>query len=741
MPHRSFVFALAAFSLLATASAKDADVIVYGGTPAGIMAAIAAARQGHTVALIDINAHLGGMVSGGLVATDMGDRKTVGGLADDFFKRIVKYYTEKYGADSKELKACRNGATFEPHVAELIFEQMVKEQPKITISRQLRYRSAGIDSDRANAGHPVLSLTVEDHAGKNPRTFTGDLFIDASYEGDVMAGARVPYRVGREAQAEFGETLAGVSYGPKEQRGLGDHRTQAYNYRVSVTSNTANRVLFPKPENYDPAPFVPTDGKRIKAGGATGFGSFFTTIDKAHPGAKYDANWGDFPGNCEGYAEGDWITRDRIAARIRDHFQSRLYYFQNDPELPEAFRTEARTWGLPKDEFTDNGHWPFQLYIREGRRMVGRYILREQDLTQDRWKADGIATGSYGIDSHVLQLLRENGRLVPEHTRHVALNNYDIPYRSLVPPDVENLLVPVCVSATHVAYCSLRMEPVYMMLGQAAGSAAHLALAGKTGVQKVDAAKLRELLRKEGAVLDAGYQPQAKLTWTPSHPKPGDKVIFKAVPGALKDPLAKVEWDFDGTGQASAEGERVAQTFALEKKYSVSLLVTDAAGRKRLLTAQVPVGTAAVEDVTMDDFHAETFGRWDGTFPDFIPGLPLRFSDVFLGPGIHRDTARKGKTAPARARFTPELRAGRYQVCLGFRPGVKQATNTPVTIRHAGGVAKLKVDQRKETMPFNFVPLGEFTFKAGTAGSVEVSNGETDGRVVIDGVRWVWLGE
>jgi hypothetical protein len=746
MPFRSILVLLFMASLpLHPSPAEDApraDVVVYGGTPAGIMAAIAAARQGHSVALVEMNAHVGGMVSGGLVATDMGDRATVGGLADDFFKRIVKYYTDKYGADSKELKACRNGATFEPHVAEVIFEQMIKELPGITVWKKHRFKSVAVDGDRSKPGNRIVSLTVDDLAIGTMRTFMGDLFIDASYEGDVMAKAFVPCRVGREGRSEYGEILAGVSMGPKEQRGMSDHRTQAYNYRVSVTSNTANRVLFPKPEHYDPAPFIPTDGKRIKEGRASGFGSFFTTIDKAHPNAKYDANWGDSAGNSEGYADGDWPTRERIAARVRDNFQSRLYYFQNDPELPEAFRNEARTWGLPKDEFADNGHWPFQLYVREGRRMVGVYVLREQDLTQDRWKADGVATGSYGVDCHVVQYLREGGRLVPEHTRHVALNNYDIPYRSLVPPDVENLLVPVCCSATHVAYCSLRMEPVYMMLGQAAGSAAYFALTEKMPVQKVDTSKLREHLKKEGAVLDAGYQPQVKLTWTPARPKLGEKVIFKAVPGALKDPLTQITWDLAGDGKVTAEGDRVVHTFTLEKTHAVSLLVTDAAGRKRLLSAEVPVGVATARDVTMDEFDGEFFGRWNGTFPDLILTKPLRYSDVFTGPGIHTDVVRLGKKAPARARFQPSLpRAGRYQLCLGFRPAKSQATNVPVLVKHGAGTAKVMVNQREETTPFNFVPIGEYSFKAGESGFVEISNGGTDGRVVVDGVRWVWLGE
>jgi FAD-dependent oxidoreductase family protein len=719
------------------------EVIVYGGTPAGIMAAIAAARQGHDVALVEMNAHVGGMVSGGLVATDTGDRATVGGLADDFFKRIVKYYTDKYGKDSKELKAARNGATFEPHVAELIFEQMLAEQPGIKVWKKHRYKATQIDTDRSKAGNRVTALIVDDLAANTTRTFTGDVFIDASYEGDLMAGAKVPYRIGREGRSEYGEQLAGVSMGPKEQIGMGDHRTQSYNYRVSITSNTANRVLFPKPEHYDPAPFIPTDGKRIKEGRATGFGSFFTTIDKAHPGAKYDANWGDFAGNSEGYAEGSWETRERIAARIRDGFQSRLYYFQNNLELPEAFRNEARTWGLPKDEFADNGHWPFQLYVREGRRMLGAYVLRERDLTQDRWKPDGIATGSYGIDCHVVQYLRENGKLVPEHTRHVAVNNYDIPYRSIVPPDVENLLVPVCVSATHVAYCSLRMEPVYMMLGQAAGTASGIALADKKPVQKVDTKKLHEFLLKQNVVLDAGYQPQLKLTWTPAHPKPGDRVIFKAIASSHnKDALKQIQWDFSGNGIVAAEGERVVYVFQAEKIHQVSLLVTDTAGRRRLLTAEVPVGIAEPLDVTLDDFEGELAGRWNGTFPDYIAGLPLRYSDVFYGPGIHRDQVVRGKVAPARGHFQPTLpREGRYQVCLAFRPSKTQATNTPVIIKHADGTAKLTLNQRQETTPFNWVALGEFHFKAGAASFLELRNAGTDGRIAVDGVRWIWLGE
>jgi len=712
-------------------------VVVYGATPSGVMAAVAAARHGHSVALIDINNHVGGVVSGGLVATDMGDPKTVGGLAGEFFQRVTRHYRDKYGPDSKQSKACNEGRRLEPSVAEMVFDRMVAEQPGIAVFKRLRFKSL------TQAEGRITSITVENATNLATRTFGGEVFVDASYEGDVMAAAHVPYRVGREGRTEYGEILAGVGMGPKSLRGLGDHRTMAYNYRVSITSNTANRVLCPKPEHYDPEPFRIAEGKGIIARGTTSFIEMYSGREKsAGPNDKYDSNWADFVGNSEGYADGDWATRDRIVARQRDYVLSRLYYLQNGEDLPAAFREDARKWGLPKDEFTDNGNFPFQLYIREARRMIGRYVLKEQDITQDRWKPDGIATGGYGVDCHVVQRLLHEGREIVEHTRHVACNNYDIPYASLTPIEPDNLLVPVCCSASHVAYCSLRMEPVYMMLGHAAGDAAHLSIAGKTSVQKVDVAALRNLLLDEHSVLDAGYQPQVKISFTPPHAKVGERVVIKVIEGKLLDPIVSFAWDFEGRGKAEGTTAREVHVFQLEKTYTVSLVVQDKAGRKRLVTAELPVGTADARDVTMDDFDADEFGRWDGAYPDNLPDTPLRFSDIFIGPGIHRDVVRNGKKSPARIRFQPVIpRTGRYQLCLGFRSAKINATNVPVLVKHAGGNTKLTADERTETTPFNFTPIGEFTFKAGDAGFVEITNGNTDGRVLVDGMRWVWLGE
>lgn len=487
------------------------EVIVYGGTPAGVMAAVAAARLGHTVALIDLNNHVGGMISGGLVNTDIGDRTTLGGLAKEFLQRAVQHYADKFGPDSPQFAACKNWRKFEPHVAELVFDQMLAEQPRITVWKRHRYRSVTL------AGGRITALVVDDLAGKSTRTFSGDVFIDASYEGDVMAGARVPYRVGRESLEEFGEPLAGISVGP--DKGKADKGVMAYNYRVSLTGVITNRVLFPKPAAYDPEPWRKKFGPRIASGKIKTFADLF--ISKPGPTGKHDANWCDLPGGSAGYPEGDWATRAQIEARHRDYFLSLLYWLQNDPELPAAFHASAQQWGLPKDEFVDNGHFPFQLYVREARRMVGSYVLRESDLTQNRSKPDGVCAGSYGVDCHVVQILSLNGKAVLDRTPHILVQPYDIPYAGLTPRDLANLLVPVCCSATHVAYCSLRMEPTYMMLGHAAGDAAHLAIVGRTTVQKVDVQQLRALLRMEGAVLDAAPPVIGK----PVPPTPADPFV------------------------------------------------------------------------------------------------------------------------------------------------------------------------------------------------------------------------
>jgi lysophospholipase L1-like esterase len=553
MKRTVLAFAGIATALLGTARGGEsvkADVVVYAGTPAGITAAISAAREGRTVSLVELNNRVGGMISGGLTNTDIGRRWTVGGLSEEFLTRVVAYYKDKYGLDSEQYKACKNGRKYEPHVAELIFERMLAEQPKIKIWKGHRYHSVTLDGSR------IVSLTAEDPVAKKQVTFEGDVFIDASYTGDVMAGAHVPYRVGRESRAEFGEPLAGVTKGPESVIGTADHRTQAYNYRVSITGTTANRVLFPKPGHYDPEPWRAKFQEKILSGKITKFLDLY--ISKAGANDKRDSNWNDLVGGNEGYAEGDWETRAKIEEKHRDYYLSMLYYLQNDPELPESFRKDAMNWGLPRDEFQDTGHFPFQLYIRESRRMMGKYILREQDLTENRQKADGICAGNYGIDCHGVQFIMVNGKRIIERTRHRSVEPYDIPYSSIVPIEPGNLIVPVCLSSTHVAYCSLRMEPVFMMIGHAAGKAAHLALAGKTPVQDVDVAKLREMLLKEGAVLDAAAPGKSEEMKKKAKPGDEEKEADMDDVGAAKSPVkAKKENPAADTGAEDPSLPRV----------------------------------------------------------------------------------------------------------------------------------------------------------------------------------------
>ncbi len=724
------------FASLRAAESQDvqADVIIYGGTPAGVTAAYAAAGKGLSVVVVEMNNHVGGMVSGGLVETDIGDRRTVGGAAEDFFKRIVAYYSDKYGPASKQVAASRNGLMFEPSAAEIVYDQMLAEK-KVQVFKRHRLASVEMNTD----GN-IAAFTADDLAKRGQRKFSGKIFIDASYEGDLMAEAGVKQRIGREARDEYGESLAGISVGP--DKGKADGRYQSYNYRISITGEPGNVVPFPKPDDYDPF-WAVNFGDRIKRLNLKEFSDLLIGgAERAGPNGKYDLNWGDLAAANEGYADGDWAKRDAIAKKYHDHFLSGLWYLQNDPSLPKEWLENMKHWGLPKDEFVDNGNFPFQLYVRQARRMVGEYVLTEKDLTQNRYKPDAICAGSYGVDCHAVREVTVDKKKVMDLTPHYYVSGYDIPYATLVPKDEpgqpKNLLVPVCLSTTHVAYCSVRMEPVYMMLGQAAGNAAWLAIKNGLPVQKVDVKELRDILRKEGAVLDANFQPQVKIAWQPSNPKPGENVKFTLVKAEARAPLEHIWWDFEGNGKVSATGETADATFRQDKVYNVSALVEDKDHRRMWATAEVPVGKAEKTDVTIDEFDAEKTGRWDGTFPKNQDRGP----DVFMGPGMRYELVVGEKARGVSAIFQPDLpKPGRYEVCLAFRPASGQAKNAKLLIRHAGGETEVKVDQTRETTPFPFVSLGEFKFDKGAQSSVTLTNSDNDGRLVMDGMRWIYRGK
>lgn len=729
---------LSLMAVTALSAGKDSpvetDIVIYGGTPAGVMSAVAAARAGNSVALVDMNNRLGGVVSGGLTATDIGKRETVGGLANEFFERITEHYRKTYGPDSDQLRRCRNGITFEPSVAEKVFNDMVRESRKVTVWKKHRFQSV------KKEGGAIASIMAEDLATGQAKEFRAKIFIDASYEGDLMAAAGVPNRVGREAREEYNESLAGIGKGP--DKGKADHRLMSYNYRLCITTDPTNLILFPKPDHYDPTPWL-AYGARINRDKLTQMGELFNSMQFKYlgPNLKKDLNWGDLAGANEGYVEGDWKVRDAIAKKYSDHGLSGLWYLQNDPEIREDFRKNARKWGLPKDEFTDTKNLPFQLYVREARRMVGAYVLNQNDLTQNRYKADGVCAGSYGVDCHAVQFLMIGNKRVADVTPHTLVYCYDVPYRSLIPKtEPTNLLVPVCLSLTHVANCSLRMEPVFMMLGQAAGTAAALAVAKHTSVQGVDPNQLRAQLRKQGAVLDFNFQPQFRIAWTPEKPKPGETVRFRIESGELRDPIRQIWWDFSGDGTVASQEKSPTHSFSVEKTHQVSLLVEDAAGRRRMVTASVPVGAAPTVDITVDDRDAELFGKWDGTFSRL--DRKTKEPDVFLDAGIQELETYPHPRESAVARLKATVpRAGRYQVCLGFRPAKKFAKNLSVLIRHAGGESTVTVNQRENPAPFYWFSLGEFRFEPGKEAVVELLNKKADGVIALDGVRWIWIGE
>ncbi len=499
------------------ATPPEFDFVVYGGTAGGVVAAVAAAREGLRVALVEPGQHLGGMVSGGLGWTDYGKKEVIGGYSLEFFRRVGV----KYGRDVEW--------HFEPHVAEAVFEEMVREAG-VQVLRGHRLREkTGVTA----SGRRITSIAMEDGTRLRAR-----IFADASYEGDLMAQAGVSYTWGREGTSRFGESLAGVrehtpfhqfrapvnpldangrllpEIAPRSNDPVGaaDKRVQAYNFRLCMTKDPANRVPFPRPGHYDPARFELL--ARYLPRLAEVVGRPLTISDVMKPdilqNGKTDTNNNgafstDFIGGSYGYPEGNYATRARIRQAHVDYIQGFLYFLVTDPRVPPSLSAEMQQWGLCADEFVDADHWPYQLYVREARRMIGEYVMSQKDIQSELTKEDAIGMGSYNSDSHNVQRRpTADGHAVEnEGDMQVPVVPYQIPYRVMLPKRTEaaNLLVPVCFSATHVAYSTIRMEPQYMLLGQAAGVAASLAVHGDGVVQDVDAQALRGKLASQGAVL------------------------------------------------------------------------------------------------------------------------------------------------------------------------------------------------------------------------------------------------
>jgi hypothetical protein len=532
-------------ALVPTLSATTYDVVVYGGTSAGVIAAVQTVRMGKSVIIVCPDRHLGGLSSGGLGFTDTGNKAVIGGLAREFYHRIWKHYDqaaawkwqarETYGNRGQGTPAIdgeqRTMWIFEPHVAEQVFEDLIREYAIPVQRDEWLDRAAGVTKTDGRL------TTIRMLSG---RSYGGRMFLDATYEGDLMAAAGVDYHVGREAQSVYGEKWNGVQTGvlhhrhhfgavpkpispyvvpgdpasgvlprintdPPGEYGAGDHRVQAYCYRMCLTDHPDNRLPFPKPAGYDPGQY-----ELLVRIFAAGWRETFDKFDPI-PNRKTDTNnhgpmSTDNIGYNYDYPEASYERRRVILEEHRTYQQGWLYFIANDPRVPPDVQAQMRRWGLPRDEFQDNGGWPHQIYVREARRLIGQFVMTEHELLGRRPTPESVGMGSYTIDSHNVQrYITPAGHVQNEGDIGVGLSGpYAIAYGALVPKagQVDNLLVPVCVSSSHIAFGSIRMEPVFMILGQSAATAAVLALEANLAVQHVPYPRLRERLLQDGQILE-----------------------------------------------------------------------------------------------------------------------------------------------------------------------------------------------------------------------------------------------
>ena len=506
------------------------DVVVVGGTPSGIAAAISAARLGCSVALTEYHNHLGAMAASGLGKTDILNKDAIGGVFLEFVQRVHQHYIEHYGTDSENVERSKEGYYYEPSVAEKIFGDMTQESG---VHVYLNHRLSEVVSSETG----VVAVRIVDRVTKESCELHGDRFVDATYEGDLAAWSGAPYRVGRESRSDYNELHAGIVYQDHRTHtflqgttGTGDTRLQAYTYRLCFTDDPANsRILENPPPDYDRTRYLqyfddlqrgrldPPDVLDPELGE---YGPIMGTLVRAFsmaelPNRKLDVNMNPRPMGfpfCqenEGYIEADWKEREAIAKRIRNIALGLLYFVQNDEQVPEEHRKLANRFHMARDEFIDNDNFPWQLYVREARRVWGEYTLSEKDVIPTDGTArppvhrDSVVAGEFPIDSFPVQK-REQGREGLEGYLCVLSDitrPYQIPYRIIVPLKIERLLVPVAASATHVAFSTVRMEPTWMALGQAAGIAAYISLRLKCRLRDVPVDLLQRLLLRSGQIL------------------------------------------------------------------------------------------------------------------------------------------------------------------------------------------------------------------------------------------------
>ena len=492
---------------------SSVDICIYGGSSAGVMAAYTAKKMGKSVILIEPSNRLGGLTTGGLGQTDIGNKYAVAGLSLDFYRRIGQHYGkfEQW--------------TFEPHVAKELFEQYIKEA---NIKVVYNYRLQSVSTEKG----AIKAITIENAIQPNQSTnqiIKAKVFIDCTYEGDLMAKSGVSYFTGRESNSTYGETYNGVQFMDKHQfpdgvdpykipgkkesgllwgisnetlapNGTGDKKIQTYNIRVCFTNNPSNRIPITQPDDYQPERYElllrVLEKKPVKNIGG------FTSIAPM-PNNKTDINNNgafstDMIGENWDYPEADYNKRIEIKKAHDNYVKGFFYFIGHDPRMPSYLRKEMLQWGYPKDEYTDNKNWTPQMYVRETRRMIGEYVMTQLNCEGKDVVKDGIGLAAYTMDSHNCQRLVVNGMVKNEGDVQVGgFDPYPIAYRSVIPKKKEctNLLVPVCLSASHIAYGSIRMEPVFMVLAQSSAVAACLSIDNNQAVQEVNIDQLQKIIK------------------------------------------------------------------------------------------------------------------------------------------------------------------------------------------------------------------------------------------------------
>ena len=675
------------------------DIVVYGGTAAAVTAAVQAKQMRQTVVIVSPDLHLGGLSSGGLGWTDSGRKEVVGGLAKSFYQRVYHHYQDSSAWNLQDRKAYGNRAqghrasddedatmwVFEPHVAEQIFEDFVSENHIKVVRNAWLNRKDGVIVRNAR----IQSIQTLDGT-----IYRGKQFIDATYEGDLIAAAGVDTTFGREGISDYNEPHAGVQTGvlhhshhfdvlpkrvdpyivpgdpssgviplvsaePPGEFGSSDKRVQAYCFRTCMTNHQPNRVAWPKPDGYDPAMYEIMI-RCFDAGWKNVFNKFdplpnFKTDTNNHGPVSFDNIGMNYD-----YPEASYERRQEIIEQHEFYQKGLLYFIANDPRVPEDIQQRMRSWGLAKDEFTDNGNWPHQIYVREARRMVGQFVMTENHLRKSLETPESVGMGSYSIDSHNTQrYITPEGYLQNEGDLGVSTNGpYMIAMGSLLPKaqQCQNLTVPVAVSSTHAAFGSIRMEPVFMILGQSAATISAMANDNGTAVQDVPYDVVQKRLIDDGQILQ----------------RP------KGLP--VKSSKASIKLN-------------------------------------------------RLPGITIDDAACIRTGHWTGSHS----------SSRYIGHGYlhnHNDPA-----VPSTAEFKAKIAEdGIYEVRLIYPPNKNRAKNVPVTIIHADGQKTVLVNQQL-TMDIgsegeNSLRLGRYRFSENGLASVRISDEATKGYVVVDAVNW-----